>query len=328
MTARVEVLSCGPLITVQDRGRPGYLHLGLARGGAADRRALDEAMALLGRDGAGFELQASAARLRTTEATSVALTGRPMRAALEGRGLRWGACHDLGPGQVLEVRPEGAGYSYLHFGGGLLGDPVMGSLSAHAIAGIGRTLRGGDAIAFRPRRVPARALLDAPDRFDGGVLRCVPGPQTRLFPAEEITRFLATIFVRDPRGNRQGVRLDFEGPGFETADQLGLLSDFILPGDVQMTGDGTPFVLGPECQTTGGYPRIATVIEADLPRAMQAPPGARISFRMVDRAEALAARPGPPAAVPLVRDPRDMDDLLSHQLVSGVVSATDSGGES
>ena len=76
------------------------------------------------------------------------------------------------------------------------------------------------------------------------------------------------------------------GPGFATEAQLNLLSDFILPGDVQMTGDGVPYILGPECQTTGGYPRIGTVISADMPRAMQAVPGAKLRFRFVTLAEA------------------------------------------
>ena len=85
------------------------------------------------------------------------------------------------------------------------------------------------------------------------------------------------------------MRLTMAGAGFSAEGQLSILSEVIVPGDIQVTGDGTPFVLLPECQTTGGYPRIGTVIPADLPRAAQAGPGARLRFRFVGLEEALAA---------------------------------------
>ena len=87
-----------------------------------------------------------------------------------------------------------------------------------------------------------------------------------------------------------------------------------------MTGDGVPYILGPECQTTGGYPRIGTVIAADLPRALQAGPGAILRFSFVTTEEARAAASPRPRAVPLVRHPRDVPDLLGMQLIGGVVS--------
>ncbi|UWQ20976.1 biotin-dependent carboxyltransferase family protein [Jannaschia sp. W003] len=315
----IEVLHCGPLVTVQDGGRPGHLALGLARGGAADRRALAEARALLGRCGAGIESPGLPLTLRFGAPCAVALTGAPMRAKADGRALRWHASHMLAAGMVLRLRPLGAGYSYVTPAGGLDWPEVMGSQAAHPIAGIGRALRPGDRLGPGAEG-PSRVLRRPEERFNGGTLRCVVTPQTALFPEAERARFEATAFRRDPRGNRQGVRLAMDGEGFRAEGQLSLLSDFILPGDVQMTGDGVPFVLGPESQTTGGYPRIAHVIAADLPRAMQAPPGAELRFRFVTLAEARAAAPGPPATEALVRDPRDVD-LLAHQLVDGVVDA-------
>ena len=317
----IEVVSCGPLVTVQDRGREGHLSQGLARGGAADRRALDEADALLGRAGAGIETPGSPLVLRLGVTARVALTGAAMRATAGDRALEWNTAQTLEAGTVLTLRPGGQGvYSYVHFGGGLHVPELMGSRAAHLIAGIGRALQAGDELPCAPSE--GRAMrVEADARFDGGTLRLVATPQTALFPPAEIERFTATRFTRDLRGNRQGVKMAMEGKGFATEDQLNLLSDFILPGDVQMTGDGVPYVLGPECQTTGGYPRIGTVIAADLPRALQAGPGAQVSFRFVTPAEARAARPGAPKTAPLVRDPADMADLLAQQLISGVVSA-------
>ncbi|CUH39662.1 KipI antagonist [Jannaschia seosinensis] len=314
------VVACGPLVTIQDAGRPGHLARGLARGGAADRRALDEAAALLGDCGAGIEIPGAPLTLRLSAPAMVALTGAPMRAEAGGRALDWHAAHPIPAEADVTLRPTGQGvYSYLHMRGGFDTEVVMGSRAAHLIAGIGQPLASGDRLAHAPSDGDARVIAVA-DRFDGGVLRVLPTPQTALFPEAEIARFEATTFRRDTRGNRQGVRLTLDGDGFATEGQLDLLSDFILPGDVQMTGDGVPYILGPECQTTGGYPRIGTVIEADLPRAMQAPPGAALRFRFVTLDEARAARPRLPEVAPLVRH-AGTAELLRANLIGGVISA-------
>ena len=170
--------------------------------------------------------------------------------------------------------------------------------------------------------------LEAAERFSGGTVRIVPGAQTGLYSAKTRARFEATPFIRDPRGNRQGVRLAFDGAPFEAEGQRTILSEVIVPGDVQMTGDGTPFVLLPECQTTGGYPRIGSVLPEDLPIVAQAAPGTPLRFRFLtvgearaahrDEATRFAALSG--AVRPLLRDPAQMADLLSHQLVSGVTA--------
>jgi len=125
-----------------------------------------------------------------------------------------------------------------------------------------------------------------------------------------------------------GVRLIPDGDGFHSRAGLSILSDIVVTGDIQVTGDGTPVVLMSECQTTGGYPRIGTVLPCDLPRVAQAPAGAPLGFRFVDRAEALAAERAATDAVRalssrltrLERDPRDIRDLLSYQLISGVTA--------
>ena len=158
----------------------------------------------------------------------------------------------------------------------------------------------------------------------------MPSIQTDRFDAETIDRFIETSFTRDARANRRGVRMDQPGAGFFASDQLSILSEVITVGDIQITGDGAPFVLLCECQTTGGYPRIGTVIPADLPRVAQAATGANIRFEFITLEQAMAveqraaadlkALPG--KRYPLVRDPANIRDLLSYQLVSGAVSAT------
>ncbi len=99
-------------------------------------------------------------------------------------------------------------------------------------------------------------------------------PQTALFSAPQRARFTQTAFTKDARANRMGQKLHQNGAGFACDGGLSVLSDTIVPGNIQITGDGAPFVLLAECQTTGGYPCIGTVLPCDLPRLVQAPAGA------------------------------------------------------
>lgn len=333
MTGRLLVRAAGPQVTVQDLGRPGHLSVGLSRGGAADRHALFEGAALLGQAPglAALEMAGMGGRFETTRPTRIALTGAPMRAAAGDRPLRWNASHRLDPGETLTLgAPEAGTYGYLSLAGGIATPEVMGSRSAHLVARVGHRIEPGAELPVGqdpdPDRTPV--TLDPADRFRGGTVRIVPGGQTEMFAESQRHRFGETAFTRDARGNRQGVRLGFEGEPFGAAGGRSVLSEIIVPGDIQMTGDGTPFVLLPECQTTGGYPRIASVLPEDLPLVAQAAPGATIRFRWLTlagareayRSEAEIHAALRKAVRPLVRDPRDIPDLLSYQLISGATA--------
>ena len=146
---------------------------------------------------------------------------------------------------------------------------------------------------------------------------------------EERARFAATAFKRGSRANRMGIEMVSYGPGFAAHGQLNILSEIIVPGDVQMTGDGKPFVLLRECQTTGGYPRIGSVLPCDLSRVAQTPAGSEVTFQWVTLEDGLTAQDAHDAMVgalpgrcrPLIRNPQDIADLLSYQLISGAISA-------
>lgn len=332
----LRVLSTGPGVTVQDLGRPGRLACGLSRGGATDALALAEGAALLGQaaDCAALEMAGFGGEFEATHDVTVALTGAPMRAVIEDRRIPWNATHLLRAGQRLEIGGAEAGvYGYLHVAGGFATEEIMDSRSAHVTAGIGAPVMAGQTLPAGPAGTARAGLrLDVADRFAGGTVRIVASAQTALFSEAERARFVATEFVRDPRANRQGVRLAHEGAPFRAEEQLSILSEIIVPGDVQMTGEGTPYVLLSECQTMGGYPRIGTVVPDDLPLVAQAGPGARLRFRFVSLDDAVAdyrrARAGEAtrlsAAVrPLIRDPAAMADLLSYQLVGGVTAGDD-----
>nr|WP_309501658.1 urea amidolyase [uncultured Roseovarius sp.] len=335
MTRMLTIHRAGPGMTVQDAGRPGWLDFGLSRGGAADMLALAEGAALLGEKGThtAIEMAAMGGEFEASEDMRIALTGAPMKASIAGTSLAWNASHLLPAGARLSIGAAQTGnYGYLHVGGGIDTPEHLGARSAHIAAGVGAALDSDTVLKIGPDRGGATGMtLDVEDRFGGGEIRIVASFQTKLFAQEELTRLEATELRRDPRGNRMGIRLEPDGDGFHAESGRTVVSEVVMPGDIQVTGDGTPFVLMTECQTTGGYPRIGTVLPCDLRRVAQAAPGARLRFRFVSLAEAVELERAdrkmlatlPQRLRALIRDPHMMTDLLSYQLISGVVSGTE-----
>ncbi|MDA8747208.1 urea amidolyase [Litoreibacter sp.] len=333
MSGTLKIHRAGPTMTVQDLGRPGHMANGLSCGGAADRTALAEGAALLGQDitCAALEMAGVGGEFEVTTDARIALTGAPMKASLDGQALAWNASHMITAGQRLSIGPTLSGtYGYLHIGGGIATPAFLNSRAAHLAAGIGAVIQAGDALALgtdpRPDMVGQKLAID--NRFNGGMVRILPSVQTARFSQEMLARFQSTTFSRTPRGNRQGIELAFDGAPFASQDQLTILSEPMMAGDIQMTGTGIPFVLLPECQTTGGYPRIGTVLPDDLPLVAQATPSAKLTFRFIDHSEATAVHRSPSLRVkelasqlqPLIRDPLTMRDLLSYQLISGMIT--------
>ncbi len=334
----LHILSAQGIVTVQDGGRAGFLALGLSRGGAADPIALAEGAALLRQpaQSAAIELMSGVLSARADQPVRIALTGAPMRATLTeagtSRALDWNTSHLLPAGAELTLRPgpEG-GFGYLHLGGGIATKPVMGARSSHLAAGLGTVLRAGDVLPVGEDAASAVDLmLDPLPRFGAGTLRAVETLQTALYGADQIARLQQTAFRRDSHGNRMGIRLDLDGAApFGAEGGLSVVSEIVQPGDIQVTGDGTPFLLMSECQTTGGYPRIATVLPCDLPIAAQAAPGAVLRIALVDRTTAIDALRAaardlaelPRRIRPRLRDPHLIADLLAYNLIGGVVDA-------
>ena len=333
MTVHLDILQAGPGLSLQDLGRPGFRAQGLTIGGAADPVALFEGAAMLGQSTnmAAIEMAGSGGAFRSNGDTRIALTGAEMTANVDGDPLIWNASHLLSAGATLTVGGARNGsYGYLHVGGGFDTPPQMGSRSSHLSAGLGRSLQSGDSLPLGDDGTGQVGMTLTPvTRFGGGAVRVVSSMQTESFSQETRDRFTRTTFTRDARANRMGVRIDQSGEGFTTDGQLTIVSEVIVPGDIQITGDGAPFVLMYECQTTGGYPRIGTVIPCDLPRVAQAQTGAEIRFEFVEMTEAIALQTRflaelkslPSKVMPLVRDPAKIRDLLGYQLISGAVSA-------
>ena len=255
---------------------------------------------------------------------------------LDDLPLRWHATHLILPGQRLRIGGAQSGvYGYLTPAGGLATPDWLGSRAAHLTIGIGAPLAAGDALPCGddPDVDRPACLIDAEPRFAGGAVRVMDGAQTALFEDEVLDAFFAVSFTRAPRGNRQGVQLDAPAR-FSAGQAAGLASDMIAPGDLQMTGDGIPYVLLAECQTIGGYPRIGQVIPADLARIAQAAPGTTLRFQRLTTAQADALYRSDAALLreartrcrSLIRDPSTIPDLLSYQLVGGVTAGRELDG--
>ena len=337
MTRSLICHSVGPGVSVQDLGRSGTLAQGLSRGGAADRLAIYEGAALLDQAEtlAALELAGLGGVFEVTEDTRIALTGAPMIADIDGAAVVWNAVHLLPAGARLSLGAAQTGsYGYLHVGGGIDGPDILGARSAHLTAGVGRVIEQGARLPIgADSRQDVGLTLPVTPRFSGGDIRVTASLQTDHFDPADLARFETTEFRRDLRANRMGVKLVGPDEGFLAQGGLQVLSEIIVPGDLQVTGDGMPFVLIAESQTTGGYPRIATVIPPDLPKVAQAPAGAMIRFRFVSIEEAVHihrkyladARSLRKHVKPLFRDPHDIQNLADFQLIGGVTSGSSEG---
>ncbi len=333
--AQLHVLSASPGMCLQDWGRPGYLAQGLSRGGAMDGLALAEASALLktpSDEALAIEMAGVGGRFRADGGDLlIALTGAPMQAKIDGRSVIWNGTHILPKGAELTIGTAQVGiYGYLSVKG-LTAPEVMGARGAHLAAGLVGALHAGDQFTAQASGQGDGLTLPVEDRFQGGLIRVLPSVQISAFDAGTIARFEAGIFAKTQDANRMGARLDAGGDRFESEAGRTILSETIIPGDIQLVGTGEPYVLLGECQTAGGYPRIATVISADLVKVAQAAPGTTLRFAFIDRNAALAARKAvqvyrsalPARCQAAVRNPSDMADLLAHQLVGGMISAHD-----
>ena len=289
----IEVLAAGSWTTIQDRGRPGYERVGVPTGGALDRFAAAVANRLVGNhpDAALLESTLTGPRLRFSSPTLIAVTGGTCT-----RVAGW-RTHAVTAKQTIEPGPIRPGMrAYLAVRGGIDVTPVMGSRSLCQRGafggGFGRPLRAGDQlsigeiIASDPTDGDWPALHRLPLQGPWEV-RVMAGPHDDAFPTAALERLLSTACRVTPHADRMGMRLETPGVHLR-GDEI--LTTAVPEGGIQVTPSGELIVLLAEHQTTGGYPIIATVIEADLPLLAQARPGDTIHFRLVIEEEAARAR--------------------------------------
>lgn len=291
----LNILRAGIMTSVQDGGRNGYRHLGITQGGVLDLPAMKMANLLVGNsmDAAVLEITLGQFSAELGAAGELALTGADCHATLDGQPMWTGWRYAVKPGQRLVLSaPRHGMRSYLAWSGGFDVPPVLGSRSTDLNAGFGghqgRLLRDGDKLPLgKPARPPGRQLGIKQLLF-GNRVRALAGPEYHEFDAAAQESFWRTGWHINPQSNRMGYRL--HGRPLTRSTDRELFSHGLLPGVVQVPHNGQPIVLMADAQTTGGYPRIACVIEADLYHLAQIRLGEPIHFVHCSLAEAHAAR--------------------------------------
>lgn len=329
----IEVLSAGPLLSVQDAGRRGLRHLGISGAGPIDADAMALANALCGNDpgAAALEFAGPAGRFRADRALRFAVVGGSCDIRIDGRPVAAGESHRLAPGEVLQLgAPAGVTWGYLAVSGGIATVPVLGARATHLRSGLGghegRALRAGDRLPLGPE-VDGPCLRPAaplPAADPGAPIRLILGPQAERFAPEILARLTAEPFTVTPQRDRMAMVLG--GPALPAAGGHDIVSDGTVPGSVQVPGSGRALVLLAESQTTGGYPKIATIAAADLARLAQMPVGAALRFEAITReagedlwcAQRTALRALIAGLVPKPEGALRSDYLLSCDLVGGV----------
>jgi len=305
----LHVQAPGLFTTVQDLGREGFGPMGVSPSGAADSVSLRIGNRLVGNaeGAAALEMTLLGGSFLFPQGAIIALTGSDFGATLDGSTVESWKPIEIGPGQKLSLGPTRSGARcYLCVRGGIEVELFLGSASTHILSGLGgldgRPLRKGDVLniepeggAFRKAALSAHTLGRLAPRK---ILRVTPGPQSDWFPEVSQRQFYASTYRVSEESNRMGLRL--EGDPIPTPSGGGeMTTEGVSLGAIQIPEGGQPIVLFVEQQTTGGYPKIANVISADLASVGQLRPRDEVRFEKVswDTARSLL---------------REMEELISE----------------
>lgn len=302
----IEILTTGKLNTVQDLGRRGWLAIGVSPGGAMDMPALETANLLLRNDpaAAAIEVALFPFRFRVHADVEIAVTGADCDVVIDGLAWPswWAMPARRGQAVALEL-PRAGARAYVAFSGGIDVPLVLGSRATDQKSGFGGLngdgLSRGDRLGLLARQ-SGRALpqggmgaawgdgpLVADHRSGPIVIRVLPAAEYESFTGQAREALVSTDWTVTPEANRMGMRL--AGIGLSLVSPLELHSHGIVPGTIQVPRSGQPIIQLADANTCGGYPKIATVIEADLPRLAQAPVGSALRFAVTTQDEAVEA---------------------------------------
>ncbi|EJC8038701.1 5-oxoprolinase subunit PxpC [Escherichia coli] len=291
----LKIIRAGMYTTVQDGGRHGFRQSGISHCGALDMPALRIANLLVGNDANAPALEITLGQLTVEFETDgwFALTGAGCEARLDDNAVWTGWRLPMRAGQRLTLkRPQHGMRSYLAVAGGIDVPPVMGSCSTDLKVGIGglegRLLRDGDRLPIGKAKRDFMEAQGVKQLLWGNRIRALPGPEYHEFDRASQDAFWRSPWQLSSQSNRMGYRL--QGQILKRTTDRELLSHGLLPGVVQVPHNGQPIVLMNDAQTTGGYPSIACIIEADMYHLAQIPLGQPIHFVQCSLEEALKAR--------------------------------------
>lgn len=296
--ARFRVIRPGLLTTVQDLGRFGYQRFGMPVGGAMDTVALRLANRLVGNpdQAAALEITVTGPELVFESDAVIALTGADFSPMMNGSPIPLWTTLRVTRGSTVSFGERRSGVrAYLAVSGGIDVPLVLGSRATHLFSHTGgfagRALVKGDVLigglpSSKIGRLVGRSILPTarPAYSSTAILRVVLGPQTDWFTVNAVETFVHSRYTVTPRSDRMGYRLS--GPPLLHAGSADIVSDATPPGAIQVPANQQPILLMADRQTTGGYPKIAVVISADLPLAAQLLPDDTIKFTAIGVHEA------------------------------------------
>ncbi len=334
----LEIVSPGAFASLQDGGRHGFRRIGVPWAGVLDRRLMRIANALADRDENAPVIECFDGGLHVVAhdgAVKLAVAGDAVVEVDGPDGRRqlapWRSV-TIADGESLRIRKMGSGRIAMVAVVGLDLPAVMGSASTYVRAGLGgvdgRALAAGTRLALNDADAwGSDHVLTQPPSADERPIRLVPGPQADHFSAAALEALVGGDYRVTAEADRMGVRL--EGAKLEHSGAADIVSDATVAGSIQVPGAGQPIVLLADAQTAGGYPKIATVITADLGRLAALRPGQTLRFATVTAAEgaqiARAAEAETRALIaairPLPADGIDLVALYTGNLVDGVVHA-------
>ena len=291
---QMDVVFAGPLTTVVDGGRHGYMNVGFSAGGAMDLYSMRLANILVGNemDEGALEMTFMGIEATFDSDTVIALTGADMSPQVNGQSVPMYEAVSLRRGDRLTMKKaESAMRCYLAVSGGFDIPKVMGSYSTNLKCGIGgffgRKLKGGDAVPLRrsTRLIYPRSTYKENLYLKRIKVRVILGPQDDYFTDKGISDFLSRSYTVSEKSDRMGIRLS--GEPVENKNGVDIISDAIAMGSVQIPASGEPIIMMADRQTTGGYAKIATVITADLTLLAQCYPGTEIRFTAIRESKAV-----------------------------------------
>jgi antagonist of KipI len=299
--AAFDILSSGPLTTVQDGGRYGFGRYGVPPSGAIDLFSLGIANLLVGNreHEAGLEITIMGLKVRALADLMIAVTGADLNPQLNGNPLQMWHAHPMNKDDVLHFKELRSGCrAYLAVRGGISLDPVLGSKSTNLVSGFGgyegRALKAADRLYTDPPDTPIKVgervldLNSIPEYSKDWVVRVLLGPQDDDFTEESKKLFLRSPYIVSSKSDRTGIRLSGPAVNRKEGVKESIISEGVVAGSIQIPGDGQPIIILVET-VTGGYRKIATVIGADLPLLAQMKPGDCVRTRAVSLEEAIAA---------------------------------------
>jgi|RhiMetdeSRZDD1v2_1073273.scaffolds.fasta_scaffold01200_19 allophanate hydrolase len=344
MIPGLKVVAPGLRSTIQDLGRRGYRDVGVPLSGPLDRIGLILANGLVGNaaNAPALEILVQGPVLEVLAGSlRVALVGGSGGLVIEGEQVS-----AVAPGQSVRVKRAGrirtaalgkVFCAYLAVEGGFAIAPCLGSAATYTrnrFGGFeGRALDVGDILPVRSNDVDVRPELALGHAYDPALdqpIRVVLGPQQDYFADAAVHTLLSATYTVSVQADRMGFRLD--GPKLAHAKGYDIVSDGTVAGAIQVPGSGQPIVLLADAQTTGGYPKIATVISADVPVIARRRPGASVRFASVTRAEGEAVRREQEktlgtwlSGLQTVREAPvlDLAALQANNLIDGVANALD-----